>query len=869
MATEKALFTKDTDFRNVGFPDFPINPYLYHNGSKWVIDGNGGESFEYSNEPFIVDGVRGNATEMIGNYGIFKHVGMPASNKYMLSFWVKPKQEDLETSWTMLATNRGGLSAGGYAYSNQGFHVAIYNQDSVGGVGTLNVRLYGSASVNMYSSQGVYGRGDFNFEPNVWYHISVIYDPDADFIVKAYVDGDDVLFTSSDPDPTAGWSNSLTLGDMLDTSNSSQYKFQGYFDDLIVSYGSDVWSASGVQQYYDIVANGRYLDYETIGGELRLGKTLSGDYTATKQIWQPDVIDLGENGLTDYGKIQIVSEIAEGTSINVEYRLSDSSSSFSESWKPITSGGIINETNKRYLQVRAILESNYVGNTPILEEIQILDFEEAKRINLAGKPLQLYFDMEEGLISAGTLNWAYDVIIEEKINEEDILEFKLPHNDKKLKEIGEDPVEMRVIIGNRNYVVKELKKVRGERGAIHVLFTCEALWTELGDWYVQGLDETAVNALTAVKAIVDNVVREEGDPEFDWTIGRIETDGRKRSISAEWKNVLELMQEVQDTWGGELKFDTDTKTINLVKRLGKDTGIRFYHKKNVKEIERHIDTYDLKTRIYPVGKGELDITTVNDGVPYIENFEWVEKLGLRKKVIPYRFKDDRYTIPENLKEDAEAILNDRAKPKISYVADIQDLSVLSGHEHEAFELGDSLAIVDKELMEDDLPQRVVRRNWDVHKPENSTVELSEPQKTLQDIESRAVDDDSQDLEESDPLSQTDAQQMTVFNQLLNSRADEGISADWVQVGTDFDIANAGFSGDWSFVVTPKFDKTASLTQEVQGVAHRSAYTVSAAVATEGDITRGGSEDAFVGIKVNVYYEDSPKNLKRITWLYLT
>ncbi|WP_163530901.1 phage tail spike protein [Halobacillus ihumii] len=851
MATEKALFTDTKDFRSIDLPNFPINPYIYYNGNSDPDFGLETEStFEWldASRPTIVSGARGQAAELNGSTANWKDVGIPASNKLMVSLWIKPTENDVSALFAIPATNRGD------GYNNAGLHVAL-NYDSNYGFSMLNVRVYGATtSVNLYSNGSAYGRGKQAFEANKWYHICLVWDANAsDWAVKAYVNGELILFTSGNPDASGGFPNSFSVGQMI----TAGYPFEGSIDDVIYCVGEDVWTETQIKNYYNNISNGRYLDYETEEGSLRLGTAINGDYTATPQTWLSPIVDLGEGGLTDYGKVQSNVALSNGTNVEIEYRMSNDGTTF-DAWKATDGGGLVTETDKRYIQVRATLTSDFVANTPILDEIQILDFEEKKRISLVDKPLELFFDLEGGLVPMGDFQNAYDLIIEEKINAEDILTFKLPYNDPKRKQIGDDPVEMRVVIGNRHYIVKETKTIRGKQGAIHVEFICEALWTELREWNVADYEVVEVNAYTAVEQVFSNVFYEEGDPLIDWKIGRVQSDGRKRTLRKDWGNVLELLQEVRKIWGGELLFDTETKTVSLLNRIGEDNGVRFYYHKNLEEIERQVDTYDLVTRIYPIGKGELNITTVNNGVPYLENYEWVEKLNLRKKVRTYRWKDSRYTIPENLMSDGEKMLEEMSKPTMKYTTKVHDLSTLSGHEHEAYQLGDSVAVVDKDMIDEELPQRVVRRKWDVRKPENSDVELSEPQKTLADVQSRAIDDRLQELEANDPLSQTDAQQMTVFNQLLNSRADEGINSDWIEVGTKFAIANSGFSGDWSFVVTPNFDETASITQEVAGVAHRSTYTISAAVATEGDIVRGGSEDAFVGIKINVYYDDDPE-----------
>lgn len=856
MARLKAFFT-DKDDWNVKPPiDFPINPYMYFDGENLpnetpvVNTGYTQEIGWINGSPTPVEGVIGKANEFHGESLRWRNWGIPPFDRASLSLWVRFSEEDL-SGWSILATNRGD------GWADRALHIASYN-------GQLNVRLYGAnnpdgtrPSLNLYTN-GSSGTKSFLFEPNKWYHVAMIVDTNKaiDKIV-ALVNGEVVVSANFAFGFDMTFLNSFTVGDM-----NGDYPLNGTaIDEVIYAINENAWTKEQAVQYYNVIAKGDFLDAETDTGALQLGKSFDGKYTTELKTWESQIIDLGGYGkFVDYGRIEMLATTSDSTNLTLYTRSSPDGETWEE-WRLLGENGLIESTNQRYLQIRIDFKSNDPSQTPILHEIAVWEEEkEPEYIPLPNlkinhdDPIYLYRDLESGLDSLGVLRNAYDVFIEEEINGEDILTFKLPRQDSKRREIGDEPVELIAVIGERYYVVKEVLDKRANDGSLFTEFICEARWTELRDYYVDNIELVKSTARQALEYIFENVFREEGDPEIDWKVGNVEIT-KQRTIRSEWKDVLSLVHDVQNIWGGEILFDTKNKYVHLLKQVGEDSGVKFYYNKNLRNIERIIDTYDLITRIYPSGKGGMDIRTVNNGVPYLENRTWVDKLKLRRKVIPYRWKDERYTIPENLKEDAQAILDEKSKPRISYTTTVYDLSSLSGHEHESFNLGDLVSVVDKELFDEEVVNRIVRRKIDVRKPENTEIELSQPVKTLADIRSRAIDDQIETMIGSDPLSTTDVQQMTVFNHLLNSRADEGINGDWVKEGTDFDIANVGFSGNWSFVVRPDYGRTNTLTQTVEGVSHRTTYTVSAAVATQGDITRGSSEDAFVGIKVIVHYQD--------------
>lgn len=861
MADTIKSFTNESEFRNIGTQGIEINqPHLFYNGNGFDINNSGVEwQFRYANgTPTYQDGIKGQSVKLNGGHGIFPSAGVPASNKYMVSAWVKPSAYDVatDTTWSIMATNRG------HGWPNNGFHLAIYNDSTING--QVNVRGYGSSgTTDLYSYSGVEGTGTFTLAQDEWTHIAVVYDQSNQYPVRVYFNGELDMFTSTDPDMTAGHGNSFTIGDMITGSEASQYPFDGEIDDVVYLYGEDVWTPQQINDYVTTVTGGQFIDYETKPGSMVLGRVNGGlRYTTTALPWVSESIDLGTDGFVDYGIVNVNGTFPAGTYVDVYTRTSSDESTWTN-WEAVNQRNEINSPNRRFVQIRVILQSADGVYTPTVESIDVIQKTRVVLPDLSvdsDADLKLFEDLESGMSALGVLHNAYEIIIEEEVKGEDLLTFKVPINDMKRKEIGDEPVEMVAVLGNRYYTIKEVYDRRDDTGKPFTEFISESRWTELRDWFVDGLEVTYSTARNALEQMVAHIFRESGDPAFNWTIGHVFTndstlESKLRSVSADWKDVLSVIRDIEETWGGELMFDTENRVIHLLGKIGGDSGVNFYYEKNLKNIERQVDTYDLITRIYPTGEGELDITTVNDGVPYLENREWVDKLGLRRKVIPYKWKDKRYTVPLNLKEDGRNMLDEMAKPKVSYTTEIRDLSELTGHEHESFNLGDVITAVDNDLFGEEIVNRVMRRKQDVRTPEKTVVELSQPKKTLADVRSRAIDDQIEDMAASDPLSKSDAQQMTVFNNLLNSRADDGFSY-WVHEanGTEFELANAGFSGAWSWKVVPDYGVDAQMTQTVEGVSHRSTYTVSASVAHEGDITRGSSDDAFIGIKVLVYYE---------------
>lgn len=144
----------------------------------------------------------------------------------------------------------------------------------------------------------------------------------------------------------------------------------------------------------------------------------------------------------------------------------------------------------------------------------------------------------------------------------------------------------------------------------------------------------------------------------------------------------------------EWTYDTSVYpwVLNLVKPSERVVG-ELRWGKNMGSFDEHVDPTKIVNRIYPLGAGEgvnqLGIESVNGGVPYIEDAESIAKYGLKKRV----FVDRRFEDAQQLKDNAQALLNEWKTPKISVDATGSDLSILEGYEFEKHRVGNLIRIV--------------------------------------------------------------------------------------------------------------------------------------------------------------------------------
>ena len=144
---------------------------------------------------------------------------------------------------------------------------------------------------------------------------------------------------------------------------------------------------------------------------------------------------------------------------------------------------------------------------------------------------------------------------------------------------------------------------------------------------------------------------------------------------------------------------------------------------NLRRVDYKGDTYEFCTRLYPYGADGLDISGVNDGKTYIDNFQYSDK------VIAKVWRDERYTDPQNLKDAAIESLNILSQPNRFYELDVIDLAKLTDkYSILDFELYDIVTLIDRNRGTR-MQHRVVEYERHPHAPDENKITLSTvPQK---------------------------------------------------------------------------------------------------------------------------------------------
>lgn len=203
---------------------------------------------------------------------------------------------------------------------------------------------------------------------------------------------------------------------------------------------------------------------------------------------------------------------------------------------------------------------------------------------------------------------------------------------------------------------------------------------------------------------------------------------KRRTVRLKNTNALEVLREIRKVFKIDYRFDSINKKIYVYEQYGSDKGVYFSDELNLTDLKFPSDTYEYITRIIPIGKDGLKISSVNGGKEYIDNFQYTNK------VIEYIWEDNRYTDAQSLKDDAIAKLNELSKPKKVYEANVYDLAKYSDeYNFLEFFLGDTITILSKKDNFKD-KQRIVKYIQYPKEPYKNTCELGNTTLTFEELQ---------------------------------------------------------------------------------------------------------------------------------------
>lgn len=177
---------------------------------------------------------------------------------------------------------------------------------------------------------------------------------------------------------------------------------------------------------------------------------------------------------------------------------------------------------------------------------------------------------------------------------------------------------VKVEIGSETiwYVISNIKKTSDDDGDYNI-YTCFSIPYMLNNKLITNYSDVSKNATQVLNVALSGTT---------WSIGNInayfDTLYRSFDVSGS-RSVLDFIQEIAETFGAIIIWDTVNKTISFEKEefVGSDKGLRIKYGKLINNISVETNDDDFCTRLKLSGQNGLSINAINPiGTNYIEDF---------------------------------------------------------------------------------------------------------------------------------------------------------------------------------------------------------------------------------------------------------
>lgn len=282
----------------------------------------------------------------------------------------------------------------------------------------------------------------------------------------------------------------------------------------------------------------------------------------------------------------------------------------------------------------------------------------------------------------GILENAYNVPVDRVVNEVWQSSFSLPKDDPK-NELCSHLNYIEIISPTgRNYGMYRImptETVKNSSGDM-ITYKCEHVFSTLLDDVIDGYVQfTGYNTRQVLQSLLD--MQETGR----WVLGQVDFDYVYDYAFENENGLLAPILSIPKAFNEPYEFTFNTTVypwvLNLVKPSNEiKAEIRWG--KDMIDFNEVSDPTDIVNYIIPKGSGEginqLTIEKVNGGLRYLKNDASISQWGKRSYIWIDKSIEDVYT----LKARAQAILDEKKCPKISFGISSADISVLPEYQHE-------------------------------------------------------------------------------------------------------------------------------------------------------------------------------------------
>lgn len=203
------------------------------------------------------------------------------------------------------------------------------------------------------------------------------------------------------------------------------------------------------------------------------------------------------------------------------------------------------------------------------------------------------------------------------------------------------------------------------------------------------------------------------------------------NVETDQKDLLYNLEHVRDLYGGIFEWDSVNQTLSVhdSSKWNNDYGFEIRKGKNLQKLTISMDT-DITTRLYPLGENSLNISAVNNGKRYVDDFSYTT--AIYEKNLPNSDIHDQKQLLYWGQEQVKKL----SRPRKNINCEIVDVRTVEGREYEIFDINHLATVVYSDGPEQTLTKetlRIISWTYNVFAPYQATIELGDKLQNMVDF----------------------------------------------------------------------------------------------------------------------------------------
>lgn len=239
-----------------------------------------------------------------------------------------------------------------------------------------------------------------------------------------------------------------------------------------------------------------------------------------------------------------------------------------------------------------------------------------------------------------------DYSVKEQMNGKDILTFTVPTKSEDAAHIASDMIVVETTYSNSEFVIKT---INGDDDEIEITANLN-----LDDFNSVIFKE--YNKTGRPYNILNDVVP------ANWTVEDQSGITNSSTVDLDAPTAESVADSVINIFGVAIRYNFDNHHQIIYNPANmQSTGEYLTRELNLVSLSRYQNTNNLINRLYAYGKDDLTFESINNGLPYVDDFSY-----LSDRIRCGYVKDDRFTDAQSLLNYAKSTLSSMSKPVSSY-----------------------------------------------------------------------------------------------------------------------------------------------------------------------------------------------------------